>query len=83
MFASAAAIGFPVIIIALIPVRYFIVPRWFTAEELEKLDSPTANAETVLLSIGGPLKSSSSDSSSLDSSDRRRPNQKEKEAHNM
>ncbi len=40
-----AAIGFPVIILLLIPLRSVIVPRLpFTAEELAILDQPTASA---------------------------------------
>lgn len=39
----------------LIPVRHFLVPRWFTAEELLVLDAPTANSAAVLVSLGGPL----------------------------
>lgn len=39
-----AAIGFPVIILLLVPVRTFLVPRLpFTAEELAILDGPTAS----------------------------------------
>lgn len=51
----AAGIGFPVIIIILIPVRYYLVPRLFTPEELLALDAPTANSAAVLVSLGGPL----------------------------
>lgn len=41
---TIAAIGFPVIIMLLIPARYFIVPRLgFTEEELDVLDGPVAS----------------------------------------
>jgi boron transporter len=42
-----AAIGFPVIILALVPVRTWILPRWFTREELDLLDQPTASPFTM------------------------------------
>jgi boron transporter len=50
---TIAAIGFPVIIIALIPLRWAILPRIFTEHELLVLDSPTADAKVVLASMGG------------------------------
>lgn len=50
---TIAAIGFPVLIIALIPVRTFLMPRWFTTEELGVLDSLTADNPSVLVSFGG------------------------------
>lgn len=41
---TIAAIGFPVIIMLLIPARIFIVPRLgFTREELDILDGPVAS----------------------------------------
>lgn len=49
---TIAAIGFPVIITLLIPFRYFVVPKWFTPDELRILDSATADADGVLASIG-------------------------------
>ena len=49
---TVAAIGFPVIILALIPVRTFLMPRWFWPEELNALDAPTAGA-FVMESVGG------------------------------
>ncbi|GJN92039.1 hypothetical protein Rhopal_005067-T1 [Rhodotorula paludigena] len=52
---TIAGIGFPVIITALIPFRYYLVPKLFTAEELIALDAPTANSSAVLVSLGGPL----------------------------
>ncbi|KAL4873491.1 hypothetical protein BDV12DRAFT_160131 [Aspergillus spectabilis] len=49
---TIAAIGFPVIILILIPVRSFLLPRWFTQEELSVLDGPTASPFTME-SVGG------------------------------
>lgn len=41
---NAAAIGFPLIIMALVPLRVLLVPRLpFTPEELSILDGPTAS----------------------------------------
>ncbi|OAL53012.1 hypothetical protein IQ07DRAFT_669688 [Pyrenochaeta sp. DS3sAY3a] len=50
---TIAAIGFPVLIIALIPIRVFLMPRWFSEHELSILDALTANNPTVLVSFGG------------------------------
>lgn len=50
---TIAAIGFPVLIIALIPLRTFLMPRWFSARELTILDDLTANNKAVLASLGG------------------------------
>ncbi|KAI1342216.1 HCO3 transporter family-domain-containing protein [Xylariaceae sp. FL0016] len=50
---TIAAIGFPVLIIALIPLRTALVPRWFTLHELEVLDDLTATNKAVLASLGG------------------------------
>ena len=49
---TIAAIGFPVIILLLIPARTFLLPKYFTAEELELLDAPTASPFTME-SVGG------------------------------
>ncbi|KAE9407396.1 hypothetical protein BT96DRAFT_809571 [Gymnopus androsaceus JB14] len=50
---TIAAIGFPVIIMALIPIRTLVIPRLpFTAEELAVLDGPTASPFTME-SVGG------------------------------
>lgn len=43
---------FPVIIFILIPVRTFLMPKWFRPVELGVLDAPTASAFT-LESVGG------------------------------
>ncbi|KAF2222880.1 HCO3 transporter family-domain-containing protein [Elsinoe ampelina] len=59
VFASVAisqtigAIGFPIIILSLIPLRWKVYPRWFTREELEIMDNLTADADVVLASVGG------------------------------
>ena len=50
---TIAAIGFPVIITALIPLRWLVLPRIFTEHELLVLDAPTADADVVLASMGG------------------------------
>ncbi|PKY08132.1 hypothetical protein P168DRAFT_300890 [Aspergillus campestris IBT 28561] len=49
---TIAAIGFPVIILLLIPVRSFLFPLWFEGEELAALDAPTASPFTME-SVGG------------------------------
>jgi len=49
---TIAAIGFPVIIMLLIPIRTFAMPKWFRPEELAALDAPTAGA-FVMESVGG------------------------------
>ena len=49
---TIAAIGFPVFIFLLIPLRTWLMPRWFTPEELAALDAPTASPFTME-SVGG------------------------------
>jgi hypothetical protein len=49
---TIAAVGFPVIILLLAPIRSFLLPRWFTQEELSILDAPTASPFTME-SVGG------------------------------
>lgn len=49
---TIAAIGFPIIILLLIPVRTFLLPMWFTKDELSALDAPTASPFTME-SVGG------------------------------
>ena len=44
---TIAAIGFPIIILLLVPVRTFLLPRYFTQEELSLLDAPTASPFTM------------------------------------
>ncbi|KAF9220599.1 hypothetical protein BS17DRAFT_307959 [Gyrodon lividus] len=52
---TIAAIGFPVVILLLIPMRSLIIPRLpFTPEELSILDGPTASPFTME-SVGGSL----------------------------
>ncbi|KAF1918972.1 anion exchange family protein [Ampelomyces quisqualis] len=50
---TIAAIGFPVLIIALIPLRTLLMPKWFTEHELNILDDLTATNPAVLVSFGG------------------------------
>ncbi|KAL2191236.1 hypothetical protein L209DRAFT_42050 [Thermothelomyces heterothallicus CBS 203.75] len=49
---TVAAVGFPVFIFALIPLRALVLPRWLTREELDVLDEPTASPFTME-SVGG------------------------------
>ncbi|KAJ4992813.1 anion exchange protein 4 protein [Stagonosporopsis vannaccii] len=49
---TIAAIGFPVFIFLYIPMRTFLMPRFFTAQELGVLDAPTASPFTME-SVGG------------------------------
>ena len=49
---TIAAIGFPIIILLFIPVRTFLLPKYFTHEELSLLDAPTASPFTME-SVGG------------------------------
>lgn len=49
---TIAAIGFPVFIMALIPIRAVLLPKLFTAEELDALDAPTAS-DFTMESCGG------------------------------
>ncbi|KAK8116894.1 Hco3- transporter family protein [Apiospora kogelbergensis] len=50
---TIAAIGFPVLIILLIPLRTHLMPRWFLLSELEVLDDFTCSNKQVLASLGG------------------------------
>ncbi|KAK1676138.1 HCO3 transporter family-domain-containing protein [Colletotrichum godetiae] len=50
---TLGAIGFPVLIILLIPMRAMLVPIWFSQKELEILDDFTATNKMVLASLGG------------------------------
>lgn len=49
---TIAAIGFPVVILLLIPLRTWVLPRYFLPEELAVLDGPTASPFTME-SVGG------------------------------
>lgn len=44
---TIAAVGFPIIILLLIPVRTWLLPRYFSPEELRILDAPTASPFTM------------------------------------
>lgn len=50
---TIGAIGFPVLITSLIPLRWVVMPMWFSAEELSVLDALTADNPVVLASLGG------------------------------
>ncbi|KAH7264147.1 HCO3 transporter family-domain-containing protein [Fusarium solani] len=49
---TVAAVGFPVFILALIPIRAWLLPYVFSPEELALLDEPTAS-EFTMEGIGG------------------------------
>lgn len=49
---TVAAVGFPVFIMALIPLRALLLPKLFSPEELALLDEPTASSFTME-GIGG------------------------------
>jgi hypothetical protein len=49
---TIAAIGFPIIILLLIPARTWILPKFFSPDELRALDAPTASPFTME-SVGG------------------------------
>lgn len=49
---TIAAIGFPVFILLYIPMRTLLMPRFFTPQELDILDAPTASPFTME-SVGG------------------------------
>ncbi|KAK4104720.1 hypothetical protein N658DRAFT_187044 [Parathielavia hyrcaniae] len=49
---TVAAVGFPVFILLLIPVRALLLPRWLSPAELAVLDEPTASPFTME-GIGG------------------------------
>lgn len=54
---TVAAVGFPVFIFALIPIRALLLPKWLSAQELSVLDEPTASPftmESVSGTYGGP-----------------------------
>lgn len=57
---TIAAVGFPIIIFLLVPVRTFLLPKWFTTEELRILDAPTASPFTMI-SVGGNFGEDSED----------------------
>lgn len=49
---TIAAVGFPIIILLLIPVRAMVLPRLFRSDELALLDEPTAS-DFTMEGIGG------------------------------
>ncbi|KAF2179042.1 hypothetical protein K469DRAFT_597581 [Zopfia rhizophila CBS 207.26] len=49
---TIAAIGFPVFILLYIPMRTWLLPQWFSPQELSILDAPTASLFTME-SVGG------------------------------
>lgn len=51
--ADGCLLGFPVLIISLIPLRWNILPRFFTPQELHILDHLTADSDIILASMGG------------------------------
>lgn len=59
-------------IIALIPFRVWIIPKWFTSEEIDVMDDMTANNKAVLASLGGPPRFPGETRSVADSGLRRR-----------
>jgi hypothetical protein len=50
---TLAAIGFPLLIMLLIPLRILAVPKWFSLRELQIMDDFTATSSVVLSSLGG------------------------------
>ena len=60
--------GFPILIIALIPLRVKVLPMMFTAKELRIMDAPTADNDVVLASLGGKPRMST-DSNENDDAD--------------
>lgn len=44
------------LIMLLIPLRVWALPRWFSEKELDVLDDLTADNSAVLSSLGGPPK---------------------------
>ena len=66
---TIAAVGFPIFIFLLIPIRTFLMPKWFRPEELKALDAPTAGP-FVMASVGGAY--GDEDSSDVDESNEKR-----------
>lgn len=50
---TIGAVAFPVLIVALVPLRWVLFPRWFKREDLEVLDGLTADGEVVCVGLGG------------------------------
>jgi len=53
MSQTIGALGFPVVITAMIPFRWVVIPKLFSTHELAVLDSLTADNPVVLASLGG------------------------------
>lgn len=53
MSQTLGALGFPVVITAMIPFRWIVIPKLFSNHELQVLDAPTADNPVVLASLGG------------------------------
>ncbi|KAH9215765.1 HCO3 transporter family-domain-containing protein [Leptodontidium sp. 2 PMI_412] len=49
---TIAAVGFPIFILLLVPVRTWLLPKYFEDSELRILDAPTASPFTMI-SVGG------------------------------
>lgn len=73
---TVAAVGFPVFILALIPIRAVLLPRFFSPEELAQLDAPTAS-DFTMEGIGGAWGGASGDTTPRDGDDAvvRRPHE--------
>ena len=65
---TIAAIGFPIILLLLIIVRTWLMPKWFREDELRVLDAPTAGP-FVMESVGGAYGVSESNTPALNESD--------------
>ncbi|KAF3123506.1 hypothetical protein TWF703_000718 [Orbilia oligospora] len=50
---TVAAVGFPILICVLIPLRWVYFKRWFSESELSSMDALTADNPVVLASFGG------------------------------
>ncbi|OJJ62108.1 hypothetical protein ASPSYDRAFT_76052 [Aspergillus sydowii CBS 593.65] len=72
---TIAAVGFPVLIIAMIPFRVWVLPRWFSDEELGILDDLTASNSAVLGSLGG-MPSFAGERRGIDAAERRHSHQR-------
>ncbi|CZT50255.1 related to chloride-bicarbonate anion exchanger AE2 [Rhynchosporium secalis] len=59
---TIAAVGFPVVILLLVPVRTWLLPRYFEDGELRILDAPTASPFTMV-SVGGNFGEAEADDS--------------------
>ncbi|EGX45337.1 hypothetical protein AOL_s00170g44 [Orbilia oligospora ATCC 24927] len=50
---TVAAVGFPILICVLIPLRWVYFKKWFSESELSSMDALTADNPVVLASFGG------------------------------